>query len=143
MNLLVTGGAGFIGGSFVRLAFRTLGWGVKKLVKLDLLNYAGFQGSLADVEEDERYVFVEGDISDRQLIDQLLAVHEIDAVLNFAAESHVDRSINSPENDAFPRSRQSPEKFAQTIVPSGPSTGANATVLPRIAIGRIQSGDRL
>lgn len=97
MNLLVTGGAGFIGGSFVRLALHTSEWGIEKLMNLDLLTYAGYRGSLADVERDERHCFVEGDIGDRQLVDRLLAEHKIDAVLNFAAESHVDRSIDSPE----------------------------------------------
>jgi dTDP-glucose 4,6-dehydratase len=97
MNILITGGAGFIGGSFVRLALRTPEWGIKKLVNLDLLTYAGYRGSLAELDGDERHVFVEGDIGDRHLVDRLLAEHDIDAVLNFAAESHVDRSIDSPE----------------------------------------------
>ena len=97
MNILITGGAGFIGGSFVRLALRMPEWGIEKLVNLDLLTYAGYRGSLAELDGDERHVFVEGDIGDRQLVDRLLAEHDIDAVLNFAAESHVDRSIDSPE----------------------------------------------
>jgi dTDP-glucose 4,6-dehydratase len=96
-NLLVTGGAGFIGGSFVRLALGTAGWGIERLVNLDLLTYAGYRESLAGVEADARHVFVEGDIGDRDLVGRLLAEHQIDAVLNFAAESHVDRSIDSPE----------------------------------------------
>ncbi|MBE2179988.1 MAG: dTDP-glucose 4,6-dehydratase [Chthoniobacterales bacterium] len=97
MNLLVTGGAGFIGGNFVRMALTTPGWAVGKLVNLDLLTYAGYRGSLADLETDERHVFVQGDIGDRGLVARLLREHRIDAVLNFAAESHVDRSIDSPE----------------------------------------------
>jgi dTDP-glucose 4,6-dehydratase len=96
-NLLVTGGAGFIGGSLVRLALGTAGWGIERLVNLDLLTYAGYRESLAGVEADARHVFVEGDIGDRDLVGRLLAEHQIDAVLNFAAESHVDRSIDSPE----------------------------------------------
>ena len=63
-NLLVTGGAGFIGGSLVRLALGTAGWGIERLVNLDLLTYAGYRGSLAGVEADARHVFVEGDIGD-------------------------------------------------------------------------------
>ena len=97
MKILVTGGAGFIGGSFVRLALRTPEWGIERVVNLDLLTYAGYRGSLAEVDSDARHVFVEGDIGDRELVDRLLSEHEIDAVLNFAAESHVDRSIDSPE----------------------------------------------
>ncbi|MGA0094778.1 MAG: GDP-mannose 4,6-dehydratase, partial [Chthoniobacterales bacterium] len=97
MNLLVTGGAGFIGGNFVRLALRNSDWKVGKLVNLDLLTYAGYRDSLADLDGDARHVFVEGDIGDVGLASKLLREHKIDAVLNFAAESHVDRSIDSPE----------------------------------------------
>lgn len=97
MNLLVTGGAGFIGGNFVRLALRSPDWKVGKLVNLDLLTYAGYRGSLKDLEGDSRHVFVEGDIGDSALVAKLLRESQIDAVLNFAAESHVDRSIDSPE----------------------------------------------
>ena len=97
MNLLVTGGAGFIGGNFVRLALQSPDWKVGKLVNLDLLTYAGYRGSLADLDGDLRHVFVEGDIGDTALVAKLLREHQIDAVLNFAAESHVDRSIDSPE----------------------------------------------
>ena len=97
MNLLVTGGAGFIGGNFVRLALRTPEWKVGKLVNLDLLTYAGCLESLADMDSDPRHIFVQGDIGDRSLVGQLLRDHAISAVINFAAESHVDRSIDSPE----------------------------------------------
>ena len=97
MNLLVTGGAGFIGGNFVRLALQSPDWKVGKLVNLDLLTYAGYRGSLADLDGDDRHVFVEGDIGDAALVAKLLREHQVDAVLNFAAESHVDRSIDSPE----------------------------------------------
>lgn len=97
MNLLVTGGAGFIGGNFVRLALNTPEWGVAKVVNLDLLTYAGCRESLADLADDGRHVFVEGDIGDGGLVGRLLREYAIDAVLNFAAESHVDRSIDSPE----------------------------------------------
>lgn len=97
MNLLVTGGAGFIGGNFVRLALSAPGWKVAKLVNLDLLTYAGYRGSLADLNGDSRHIFVEGDIGNTVFVGRLLREHQIDAVLNFAAESHVDRSIDSPE----------------------------------------------
>jgi dTDP-glucose 4,6-dehydratase len=97
MNLFVTGGAGFIGGTFVRLALHSPGWNVARLVNLDLLTYAGCRESLADVSGDSRHVFVEGDIGNRDLVSRLLRQHEVDAVVNFAAESHVDRSIDSPE----------------------------------------------
>jgi len=97
MNLLVTGGAGFIGGNFVRLALTTPGWQIGRVVNLDLLTYAGCRESLADLSGDSRHVFVEGDIGDRSLVGRLLREHDICAVVNFAAESHVDRSIDSPE----------------------------------------------
>ena len=96
MRLLVTGGAGFIGSNFVlqQLAERT---DVERLVNLDKLTYAGNLASLRPVEKDARHVFVEGDIGDSELVARLLAEHAIDAVVNFAAESHVDRSIDGPE----------------------------------------------
>ena len=97
MNILVTGGAGFIGGNFVRLALTAPDWNVARLVNLDLLTYAGYRGSLVDLDGDARHVFVEGDIGDAALVGKLLREHRIDAVVNFAAESHVDRSIDSPE----------------------------------------------
>jgi dTDP-glucose 4,6-dehydratase len=97
MTLLVTGGAGFIGGNFVRLALDSPDWNVARLVNLDLLTYAGCRESLADLDDNPRHVFIEGDIGDRELVSGLLREHAIDAILNFAAESHVDRSIDSPE----------------------------------------------
>jgi dTDP-glucose 4,6-dehydratase len=97
MNLLVTGGAGFIGGNFVRLALQMPEWKVGTLVNLDLLTYAGCRESLADVDTDPRHIFVQGDIGDQSIVGRLLRDHEISAVINFAAESHVDRSIDTPE----------------------------------------------
>lgn len=97
MNLLITGGAGFIGGNFVRKALSSSEWGVARVVNLDLLTYAGYRGSLNDLDGDPRHVFVEGDIGAPELVGRLLREHRIDAVVNFAAESHVDRSIDSPE----------------------------------------------
>lgn len=92
--ILVTGGAGFIGANFIRdwLAVESA-----SVVNLDALTYAGNLESLADVAADARYQFVQGDIADRALVAQLLAEHRPRAVLHFAAESHVDRSIHGPE----------------------------------------------
>lgn len=98
MNLLITGGCGFIGTNFIRQRLlcsdRT---GPSRLINLDKLTYAGNPANLADLSSDSRYVFVHGDIGDEGLIARLLADYGIDAVVNFAAESHVDRSIDSPE----------------------------------------------
>lgn len=89
---LVTGGAGFIGGNFVLDAVKR---GVK-VVNLDALTYAGNRDTLAALDGDARHVFVHGDIGDRALVARLLAEHQPEAVINFAAESHVDRSIDGP-----------------------------------------------
>lgn len=94
MRLLVTGGAGFIGSAFVRLALAE-NW-ASRLVNLDKLTYAGNLENLAPVERDSRYSFVHGDICDEQLVAQLLAEERPDAIVHFAAESHVDRSILGP-----------------------------------------------
>ncbi len=97
MNILVTGGCGFIGSNFIRQRLTEANSPLRQLVNLDLLTYAGNPANLADLAGDSRYTFVQGDIGDEALLDRLLAAHEIDAVVNFAAESHVDRSIDSPE----------------------------------------------
>lgn len=97
MNLLVTGGAGFIGSNFIRQRLTEKGSPLTKLVNLDALTYAGNPANLADLANDSRYIFAHGDIGDTALVTRLLAEHQIDAVVNFAAESHVDRSIDSPE----------------------------------------------
>ena len=89
---LVTGGAGFIGGNFVLDA---VGRGIK-VVNLDALTYAGNRDTLASLDGDANHVFVHGDIGDRALVARLLAEQRPDAVVNFAAESHVDRSIDGP-----------------------------------------------
>ncbi len=97
MNVLVTGGCGFIGSNFVRQRLIEAESPLRKLVNLDKLTYAGNPANLADLADDPRYVFVHGDIGDPELVARLLNEHQIDAVVNFAAESHVDRSIDSPE----------------------------------------------
>ncbi|MBD9435329.1 dTDP-glucose 4,6-dehydratase [Pseudoxanthomonas sp. PXM03] len=89
---LVTGGAGFIGGNFV---LRAVAQGVK-VVNLDALTYAGNLDTLASIKDSPLHVFAHGDIGDRSLVARLLAEHTPDAVVNFAAESHVDRSIDGP-----------------------------------------------
>src|SRR5687767_8687450 len=94
MRLLVTGGAGFIGSAFVRLVLRENA--AAGLVNLDKLSYAGNLDNLESVAGDRRYTFVQGDICDAALVERLLAEHKPDAVVHFAAESHVDRSIHSP-----------------------------------------------
>ncbi len=92
-RLLVTGGAGFIGGNFVR---QLVGMAGVEVLNLDLLTYAGHLATLRDLDGDARHRFVHGDIGDRGLVTRLLAEFRPDAVVNFAAESHVDRSIDGP-----------------------------------------------
>jgi len=93
MTILVTGGAGFIGSNFVH---HWLDASDETLVNLDALTYAGNLGNLARWAGDARHLFVKGDIGDRALVDTLLQTHQPRAVINFAAESHVDRSIHGP-----------------------------------------------
>jgi dTDP-glucose 4,6-dehydratase len=97
VNLLVTGGCGFIGSNFIRQRLTEPNAPLKRLVNLDALTYAGNPANLAGLAGDPRYVFAHGSIADSELVSRLLADHAIDAVVNFAAESHVDRSIDSPE----------------------------------------------
>ncbi|HIC86551.1 MAG TPA: NAD-dependent epimerase/dehydratase family protein [Desulfobacterales bacterium] len=92
---LVTGGAGFIGSNFV-LGMR--GRKKARIINLDLLTYAGNMMNLASIEGDPDHVFVRGNIGDRPLVRKLLEQHRPCAVVNFAAESHVDRSIDGPED---------------------------------------------
>ena len=94
-NVLVTGGAGFIGSNFVRYLVRTRP--AIHLVNLDALTYAGSRLNLDDIAHPENHEFVHGDIRDRGLVDDLLRMHAIDTVVHFAAETHVDRSILGPE----------------------------------------------
>ncbi len=91
--ILVTGGAGFIGSCFVRLALRETG---ARVIVLDALTYAGHRASLDGLDAGGRFELVHGDITDRALVDRLLAHHRPHWLVNFAAESHVDRSIDGP-----------------------------------------------
>jgi dTDP-glucose 4,6-dehydratase len=93
--ILVTGGAGFIGSNFV---LDWLAGGGEPVVTLDKLTYAGNLRNLAALEGDPRHIFVRGDIGDRPLVERLLAEHDVRAIVHFAAESHVDRSIHGPED---------------------------------------------
>jgi len=93
-NILITGGCGFIGSNFIRLALQKLP--ECRIVNLDKLTYAGNPLNLADMENDPRYRFVQGDICDSALVNGIFADEQIDNVVHFAAESHVDRSIDGP-----------------------------------------------
>src|SRR3954467_2754283 len=95
MNLLVTGGAGFVGSTYVRMARRRRPDDL--LVNVDALTYAGNLENLRDLEGDEGHIFVRGDIRDGAALLELMQRHGVEAVVNFAAESHVDRSIMSAE----------------------------------------------
>ena len=92
--MLVTGGAGFIGANFIHYIL-VKDPGVS-IVNLDLLTYAGNIANLDNIQDESRHHFVKGDVCDRNLIDRLLRDHKIDTIVHFAAESHVDRSINGP-----------------------------------------------
>ncbi len=94
-SLLVTGGAGFIGSAFIRRLFADASF-KGKVVNLDLLTYAGNPENLRGAVDASRYQLVRGDIGDQQLVDALCEEHRVDAIVNFAAESHVDRSILGP-----------------------------------------------
>ena len=93
MRILVTGGAGFIGSNYIRLLGSILKEGIKAVTILDKLTYAGVKSNLDSVLSLPNYEFVEGDICDRELVSRL--IKDVDAVVNFAAESHVDRSIGN------------------------------------------------
>jgi dTDP-glucose 4,6-dehydratase len=94
MKILVTGGAGFIGSAFVRMLADETGW---RVINLDKLTYAGNLENLSSIEEGPCYRFVHGDICDERLVMALMEEERPDAIVHFAAESHVDRSILSPE----------------------------------------------
>ncbi len=93
-NILVTGGAGFIGSNFVRFLLKTQP--DVHIINLDLLTYAGSLENLKDLPDPERHTFIRGDICDRALVDEILHKHSIQEIIHFAAETHVDRSILGP-----------------------------------------------
>ncbi len=92
MKILVTGGAGFIGSNYIRQVLAMEDG--REIVNLDALTYAGNLENLKDIQDDSRYTFVKGDIGQRGDVERVFAEHRFDAVLNFAAESHVDRSLH-------------------------------------------------
>ena len=94
-TIIVTGGAGFIGSAVVRFLINETS---HKVINLDKLTYAGNLQSLKSIENNERYTFIQGDICDRATVDSLFQSYQPDIIMHLAAESHVDRSINSPEN---------------------------------------------
>ncbi|MEG0579734.1 MAG: dTDP-glucose 4,6-dehydratase, partial [Niameybacter sp.] len=93
-NILITGGAGFIGTNFVKHMLNTYDY---TIINLDALTYAGNLENLRNIEEHPNYTFVRGDITDAELVEGIFNQYNIDTVVNFAAESHVDRSIENPE----------------------------------------------
>ena len=94
MHILVTGGCGFIGSNFIK---HMLSKHAYSIINLDKLTYAGNLENLKDIENDERYSFIKGDIADGNLLENIFNSSNVDAVINFAAESHVDRSIMYPD----------------------------------------------
>ncbi len=101
-SILVTGGCGFIGSNFIRVLLRNNGVllganGYNRIVNLDLLTYAGNLANLSEFESNENYQFVHGDILNQELVDSLMSENNVSTIVHFAAESHVDRSIDGPE----------------------------------------------
>ncbi len=95
-NILVTGGAGFIGSALIRYGLKEVSH-LEKIVNLDSLTYAANLDNLSSIKDDPRYLFVQGDIRDEKLVYDLCQKHHIEAIIHSAAESHVDRSIESPQ----------------------------------------------
>lgn len=96
-NILVTGGAGFIGSAFIRYLLQEVKTFQGRCVNFDLLTYAGNLENLKTVDTDLRYFFQQGDICNQALVERVCLEHQIDAIIHFAAESHVDRSILDPK----------------------------------------------
>ena len=94
-NILVTGGAGFIGSNFIHYLLKAEPGA--RVINLDALTYAGSLENLKDISDNKQYTFVQGNICDSELVGRLLHAHQIDTIVHFAAESHVDRSIVAPE----------------------------------------------
>ena len=94
MNILVTGGAGFIGSNFIKYMLSKYNYNI---INLDLLTYAGNLNNLDEIKHLDNYNFIKGDICDKALLEEIFENNNIDIVINFAAESHVDRSIDGPE----------------------------------------------
>ncbi len=94
MNILVTGGAGFIGSNFIKYMLSKYNYNI---INLDLLTYAGNLNNLDEIKHLDNYSFIKGDICDKALLEEIFENNNIDIVINFAAESHVDRSIDGPE----------------------------------------------
>lgn len=96
-NILVTGGAGFIGSAFIRYVLQKVTAFDGTLVNYDVLTYAGNLENLKEIDQDPRYVFHQGDIRNQALVDHFCDEYDIDTINHFAAESHVDRSIEGPQ----------------------------------------------
>lgn len=94
-NVLITGGAGFIGSNFIE--FYCNKYPNDKVVNLDLLTYAGNLENLKDISGNKNYVFYQGNICDIKLVEKVINTHKINIIIHFAAESHVDNSISSPD----------------------------------------------
>ncbi len=95
MNIMITGGAGFIGSNYVHYVLKN--YDDVNVINYDKLTYAGNLDNLKDIENEVRYNFVKGDICDSKLVDETIKNYDIDQIVNFAAESHVDRSITGPD----------------------------------------------
>ena len=103
-NIMITGGAGFIGSHVVRLFVNK--YLEYRIINLDKLTYAGNLANLKDVEDKENYVFVKTDICDYEIIKSLMVKYDIDGIIHLAAESHVDRSIKDPFTFAHTNERE-------------------------------------